>query len=464
MKHQREHWASRVGFIMAAIGSAIGLGTLWKFPYVKGENGGGLFVLIYLVCTVLIGIPVFIAELMIGRKAQRGAVGVFMGLAPQSRNWRLIGWLAVASPLLILSYYCVVAGWGLNYVFLSLNQFAYGRSPEEVKGVFETLYHSGDVTLFFQIIFLLMTFGVVFQGIQKGIEYWSRVMTSALLVMLVCLAIYSFTLEGFSEAFHFVFYPDVSKLKPSGVLQALGLAFFTLSLGQGVMLTYGSYMKRSEDIPKTSIIVSLSVVLVSILAALMIFPIIFTFGIAPDQKEGLVFKTLPVLFEQLPGGIVIGTVFFILFVFTALTSSIALLEVIVANLIDLYDWTRKKAAMIATAAVFVLGLPSALSGTTWLFPNWPQMYHKTFFVTIDDLVNAWILPIGAFFTAIFVGWFLNKPLMRIEFASGTAYAKFFSVWHFFVRWIVPVGIFLVLLQEAGIIDIDRIFGLGPVNQ
>ena len=274
MKHQREHWGSRLGFIMAVIGSAIGLGTLWKFPYVTGQNGGGLFVLIYLGCTVFIGIPVFIAELLLGRKAQRGAVGIFSSLG--SPNWKIVGWLAVIAPLLILSFYHVVAGWGLNYIFLSLTQFWEGKTPDEIAGVFDTLYESGSICVLWQFLFTAIVMGMVYQGVQKGIEKWAKIMTIGLFVLLLGLLGYSVTLSGFPEAMRFIFYPDLSSLKPSGILTALGLAFFTLSLGHGVMLTYGSYMESSGDLPGTSMIVGIADVVISVLAALMIFPIIFT--------------------------------------------------------------------------------------------------------------------------------------------------------------------------------------------
>lgn len=454
MKHQREHWGSRLGFILAAIGSAVGLGTLWKFPYVVGQNGGGLFVLIYLGCTILIGIPVFVAELLLGRRAQRGAVGIFASLG--SSNWKIVGWLAVIAPLLILSYYHVVAGWGLNYILLTLSQFWEGKSPAQIADVFDVLYRSGDVCVLFQFIFTAIVVGMVYQGVQKGIEKWAKLMTISLFVLLIGLLAYSVTLDGFPKALRFVFSPSVANLKPSGILTALGLAFFTLSIGHGVMLTYGSYMRNSSDIPNASLIVGVSDVLISVLAALMIFPIIFTFGFEPDQHFGLIFKTLPVLFAKLPGTMLISLAFFILFVFTALTSAIAMLEVMVANSVDLWEWSRKKATLVAGGAVFILGVPSALSGRPEMFTNWPLMYQGTFFDTVDALVSVWILPIVALCTAIFAGWRLNKAFIREEFLKGTAYRFLFRPWYFFIRWIVPIAILLVMFQEAGIIDIDLI--------
>lgn len=447
----REHWGSRLGFILAALGSAIGLGTLWKFPYVTGEYGGGLFVFFYLVFTFLLGIPLFMGELLLGRKAQRGAVGIFAALSGESSAWRAVGWLGVASSFLILSYYCVVAGWGLNYLMLSLNQFYEHRTSSEIAGVFDILYQSGDISLFWAFAFLLMTFGVVFQGIRKGIERWSRILTLALLGLLVALCLYSMTLEGFPEAIRFLYRPDFSQIQLIGILEALGLSLFTLSLAQGIILTYGSYLRDTEDLPKIALIVGISVVIISMLTVLTIFPVIFTFDLPPEGGSGLIFKTLPVLFAQLPGAMIISALFFLLFVFTALTSAVALLEVVVANLIDLYQWTRRKAVIYASIASFIVGIPSALAGSQGLFKQWLPMYGINFFTTIDDLVSVWLLPIGGLLTAFYIGWHLKKDFLRSEFKKGSTLGILFTVWFFLVRWVAPIGILLIFLQKGGFI-------------
>lgn len=457
MQKQREHWGSHLGFILAAAGSAIGLGTLWKFPYVTGQNGGGLFVLIYIFCTFFIGFPVFIAELILGRKAQRGAVGIFASLSNNSTLWKSVGWLGVISSFLIMSFYSVLAGWGLNYVFMSMSQFYLHRTPEEIAGTFDILSSSGDITLFWHFLFTGLTVIVVYGGIRQGIEYWSKFMTSGLFILLIALLAYTVTLEGFREAVGFIFYPDLSKFKPSGILEALGLSFFTLSLGQGIMLTYGSYMRKSEDIPKTAAIIGVMIIVVSIMAGLVIFPIIFTFGFAPEAGPGLVFKTLPVLFAKLPGALMISTLFFILFVFTALTSAVALVEVVVANFMDLFSWSRKKSVFITGASCFIFGIPSALSGTHLLFANWSAIYGKNFFDTVNDMVSLWFLPIGGLMTAIYVGWVFDKEIAKEEFFSGTQVKWLWRPWLFFMRWVAPVAILCIVLQQSGIINIDNIF-------
>jgi len=447
----REHWGSRLGFILAALGSAIGLGTLWKFPYVTGEYGGGLFVFFYLIFTLILGIPLFIGELILGRRAQRAAVGIFAELSGESTPWKTAGWLGVVSSFLILSYYCVVAGWGLNYLMMSLNQFYEKRTPAEIASTFDLLYKSGDISLFWAFIFLLLAMGVVFQGVRKGIERWNRILTTALLVLLVLLCFYACTLEGFPKAIQFLFQPNLKHIQLTGILEALGLSLFTLSLAQGVILTYGSYLREKEDLPKTALIVGLAVVAVSMVTVLTIFPVIFTFKLGPKEGSGLIFKTLPVLFAELPGSMILSALFFTLFVFTALTSAVALLEVISANLMDLYQWSRKKAAISSTVAAFIVGIPSAFSGSRQIFKKWLPMYGINFFDTVDLLVSVWLLPLGALLTSLYLGWRLKKELIFQEFIKGSQWKRLFSLWFFLIRWVVPIGILLIFLQKAGFI-------------
>ncbi|NGX31247.1 MAG: hypothetical protein K940chlam8_00612 [Chlamydiae bacterium] len=457
MTTQREHWKSSFGFIMAAAGSAIGLGTLWQFPYMLGENGGGLFVITYLICTLFIGIPAFIAELILGRHTQKSAVAAFHVLSKDKPSWTFTGWLGVITALLILSYYCVVAGWGLNYFLMSMMGAFRNLDDTKIVGLFSDLYHSGSMSLFWQMLFLGITVVVVLQGVRKGIEHWAKILTTMLLVLLVVLFVYVTFLDGFGKAAHFIFVPNLSTFKASSILSALGLAFFTLSVGQGVMITYGSYMQKSADIPKTALIIGVMDIVVSLFCAMMIFPIIFTFGFSSQQGIGLVFKTLPVLFTKLPGTLIISSLFFILFVFTALTSSVALLEVIVANFMDLKGFSRKKSVVISTILVVFLGIPCALSGTDLMFSNWKVLYQKTFFETMVHLVSSWTLPISGFLIVLFSGWRLKKAIAKEEFEMGTGMKWAFSFWFFMIRYIAPICIFLIVLQSTGLIDLDHLF-------
>lgn len=458
MKQQREHWASKVGFILAAAGSAIGIGSVWRFPYTVGENGGGAFVLLYLIFTFVIGFPLFISELVIGRKAQKAAVFAYSDLSKGKGNWKLLGWLNLVSCFIILSYYSVVAGWCLSYVLMSLTQFTQGKTPDQIRNVFDVLFSSADVCILWLFIFILINVGVVISGVRKGIEYWSKILTPALFVILIGLFIFATTMKGFPKAASFLFYPDFNKLTPNGVLNALGMAFFTLSVGLGIILTYGSYMKKTEDITKNGFIVTLMTLLVSLIASLMIFPIVFTFDFAPAAGPGLAFKTMPVLFSKLPGGLVISTVFFILLVFTALTSSISLLEMLVANLIEVFRWTRTKATFISAAIAFVLGIPSALSGSNSLFPNWKAIYSKDFFDTMNYITQSWMMPIAGLLTTIFIGWILKKKDVKEEFSSGSPiWSAWFGFWLFLVRFVVPIAIVVIILQEAGIVNFIALF-------
>lgn len=457
MKTQREHWASHFGFIMAAAGSAIGLGSLWRFSYTAGDNGGGAFVLLYILFSFTLGVPLFIGELMIGRKAQRSPTFAYQILSKQSSNWRMIGYLNMLTTFIIVSFYCVVSGWCLNYALMSLNQFYLGKSPTEIRAIFDAVYTSSDLSVFWLAIFILLNVGVVYSGIRKGIEHWSRILTPALLFILIALLIYGFTLSGFPQAAKFIFSPNFSKLTPAVILNALGMAFFTLSVGLGINVTYGSYLKPSENLPRTGVIVAIMTLLVSLMAALMIFPIVFSFNFPAEGGPGLIFKTMPILFSKLPGSLVISTVFFLLFVFTALTSSIALLEVLVANLMELFNWKRSKAVILSASAIFIFGIPSALSGSKALFPNWETIYGTNFFDTMNYVTATWMMPIAGLLTSLFIGFIMKKELCREEFAKGAKMTSLFRPWFFVVRYIAPIAITLIILEQAGILHLASLF-------
>lgn len=454
MSQVREHWGSRLGFILAAVGSAIGLGVLWKFPYTVGQNGGGLFLFTYILCIIVIGIPVLIGELLLGRHSQRAAVGAFEVLSQDRPKWKIAGWFGVLSSFLIMSFYSVIAGWGMSYVLMSLSGFYQNLSAGEVSGIFEKLSHSGSITVFWHFLFTLITMSIVLSGVRKGIEFWSKIMTRALFVILLGLFFYSITMDGFGKAAHFIFYPDVQDFNFSSALEALGLAFFTLSLGQGIMISYGSYMRKKENIPQMACIIGFSVVVVAILAAMTIFPVIFTFGFEPQQGSGLIFKTLPYLFAQLPGSLVISTIFFTLFVFTALTSAIPFVEVVATNIMELANWPRRRAVLLVAAGTFLFGVPSALAFSQNLFPSWQNIYGLNFLDTVDNLVSTWIIPIGGLLTALFIGWGLKREISKDEFPLGRKWQTFFRIWHFFMKWIIPLTIFLIILQKSGIINLD----------
>jgi NSS family neurotransmitter:Na+ symporter len=450
-KQRREHWTSSFGFVMAAAGSAIGLGTLWQFPYMVAQNGGAVFVLTYFICTLFLAIPIFIAEIVLGRASQRGAVGTFKELSPKSPFWTISGWLGIFASFLVLSFYCVVSGWGLNYFLMSMNQYFLKLPEAQIGSLFDTLYASASMNLFWQFVFMLMTVLIVYQGIKKGIEYWSKILTTLLLLLLFGLFIHSLFLDGFSKALRFVFVPDWSLVRPATLLSALGLSFFTLSLGEGIMITYGSYLEKSSDVPRTALIVGIVTLLVSIFSVMMIFPIVFTYDLKVDQGVGLIFQTLPVLFSKMPGRTLLSSLFFLTLVFTALTSSVGILEALVANWMDLSKWSRKKAVIVFGSITYVLGIPVALSGTDLIFANWRAVFGQNFFETIIFLVNTWIIPLSGLFVVLFTGWKLEKAKAKSQFCLGTSMKKVFSVWYFFIKWVAPIAIFLIILQSIGVI-------------
>ncbi len=461
-KAKRGQWGTRLGFILAAAGSAIGLGNIWKFPYITGENGGGLFVLIYLVCIVLVGLPIMIAEVLMGRATQSTPVGAFAMLKGGNTSWKLVGWLGVASGFVILSYYSVVAGWACNYWLMSVCHFFEGKTPDEIDGLFGVLYTSGDINLFWHFTFMAMVLGIVVGGVKGGIERWSRLLMPVMIGLLGILALRAMTMPGIWEALDFLFLPHAAKLKPSSILEALGHAFFTLSVGMGAMLTYGSYLDRKSNIVVASVWITGLDTGIALVACVAIFPILFSFGLEASAGPGLVFKTMPILFSQMTAGLLLAIFFFALLVFAALTSAISLLEVVVGTLIDLLGWERRKATFLAAGVVFLFGVPSALSGSGGLFESWGEMFGKNFFDTMDYLASNWMLPMGGLAIAIFVGWFLKPEMLREELLAGTSekqrtlWLKVFWVWLVVLRYLVPILVGLVLLNKIGVLPTEYI--------
>ena len=447
----RGQWGSRFGFVLAAAGSAVGLGNIWKFPYITGENGGGLFVLIYLVCIALVGLPILIAEVLIGRRSQRSPVGAFQALRGEATAWRVVGWMGVLSGLVILSYYSVVAGWTMNYVLMSVAGAFNGKSAEQIGEAFGTLYGAGDINLFWHCFFMVTTLGVVLGGVTRGIEAWARVLMPVLFALLVLLAIDASLQPGFGKAVSFLFTPEPQKLAPAGVLEALGHSFFTLSLGMGAMLTYGSYVPKDRDIVSSSAIVAGLDTAVALLACLILFPVIFSFGMQPEAGPGLVFKSMPIALSQMAGGRVLSIAFFSLLFLAALTSGISLLEVVVSSLIDQLGWSRKRAALSSALLIFLLGVPSALSGGGALFSKWEALFGKNFFDTFDYLASNWMLPLGGLFIAVFVGWVIPESVRRSEFESGAKWGQAYVVWKISLRYLAPLAIFVLWLFSVEIL-------------
>lgn len=447
----RGQWGTRFGFVLAAAGSAVGLGNIWKFPYITGENGGGLFVLIYLVCIALVGLPILLAEILIGRRAQRSPVGAFVAIRGEGTAWRVVGWMGVLSGLIILSYYSVVAGWTMNYILMSVAGVFSGKSAEQIGGYFGTLYAAGDINVFWHFLFMVTTLGVVLGGVTKGIEAWARVLMPLLFALLVLLALDASLQPGFGKAVTFLFKPDPGRLAPSGVLEALGHSFFTLSLGMGAMLTYGSYVPKDGDIVTSSTLIAVLDTAVALLACLILFPVIFSFGMQPEAGPGLVFKSIPIALSQMAGGRVLSIAFFALLFVAALTSAISLLEVVVSSLIDQVGWSRRRAALSSAALIFLLGVPSALSGSAGIFSSWETLFGKNFFDTFDYFASNWLLPLGGLFIAVFVGWVVPESVRKAEFQRGSSWGATYVGWKVALRYIAPLAILVLWLFSVEIL-------------
>lgn len=585
---KRAEWKSRFGFVLAAAGSAVGLGNIWKFPYITGENGGGLFVLIYLACILLIGLPIMIAEIMIGRAGQRQPIGAFESIHEGKTAWAGIGWMGVVAGFIILSFYIVVAGWAMDYTLKSVVNFtkpieesaakeadAYiatatksdietflvetkvdhalrpkkslfksqltkkeistherfsaaieaaedkdearrrlltdaqlksqVRKVEEVNkkvakaksdlttsmsrevrvltergllaeaktakrrslifdkvsAAFMNTATNGWQSLMWAALFMMITVGVVAGGVAAGIERACRILMPTLFALICTMVLYGAFQPGFAEAIAFVFSPDPSKLKASGVLEALGHAFFTLSLGMGAMMTYGSYQSSKKGLLQESLMITLLDTLIALLACMMIFPITFSYGQEPTAGPGLVFESMPLAFAEIGnGGMLLSILFFGLLFFAALTSAMSLLEVVASYLIDQKSWSRPSAALATGLLTLAVSLPAAFSGdANSVLANWKGDYGMDFFDTMDHLASNWMLPLGGLFIAVYAGWVMPRKVQAAEVQDMPKWA--FHTWLWLVRIVAPALVVIVLMQKVGIFDIDEIVSKMP---
>ncbi len=440
----RDNFGSKFGIIAAAAGSAVGLGNIWKFPYVAGQNGGGAFLLIYLFFVLLIGVPVMMSEFAIGRKGQRNAYGSFNVLAPGTR-WNIIGLMGVVAAFFILAFYSAVAGWTLEYIVHSVTHRFAGQSPQNLADTFSNFISNPIRPIVWQLVFMVLTALIVLAGIKKGIEKYTKLLMPLLLLLIIMLCIRSLTLEGGKEGLAFLFKPDFSKVNATTILYALGQAFFSLSLGMGALITYSSYFGKKENLATTAVQVALSDTLIAVLAGVMIFPAVFAFGIEPSSGPSLVFITLPGIFQQMPGGDFFGALFFILLAVAALTSTISLLEVVVAFFSEELGITRKKATLIATIAISALGVFASLSfGPLKEF----TVFNKSIFDILDYTASNILLPLGGLLIVVFVGWFAGRKISRQELSNdGTIKTSYFPLFNFIVKFIAPVAIAAIFIYS-----------------
>lgn len=454
----RGKWSSRLSFVLAAAGSAVGLGSIWKFPYITGVNGGGWFVLVYLACIALVAMPIMIAEILIGRAAQRSPVGAFRAMSAHGGSWTVVGWLGLAAAFLILSYYFVVCGWTLHYAWLSLSGRLAAAGAFGYEGLFADVYASPSINLFWFLAFIAATAAVVACGVQKGIERCCRALVPLLLLIMVAMLVESARGPGVERAMQFVFGLQGS-VTSRGVLEALGHSFFTLSLGMGAMITYGSYLSHRHDAVAAAGMVAGFDTVISMLACMTIFPIIFAFGLAADAGPGLVFVSLPVAFAQMPGGQWWATMFFGLLAIAALSSTISLLEVIVSHLVDERGMTRLRASLWTAGALAVAGTPAALSGGSLVFGSSMQSATsrlfggdgKNWFDLVDYVSSNWLLPLSGLGIALFMAWRVGARAREEAFRSGTKFGKLYWSWVWLLRYLVPPAIIAVFLQATGLL-------------
>jgi NSS family neurotransmitter:Na+ symporter len=442
----RENWGSRLGFIMAAAGSAIGLGNIWRFPYVTGENGGGAFLLIYLLIVAVFGVSLLMAEVVIGRSAQRNPVGSFRQLG--GRYWALAGLLGVVTGFIILSFYIVVAGWTLAYIGFMARGLLDSTDPAVLGEHFASFTASPVAPLLYAALFMALVVVTVGSGVRDGIERANKILMPLLFALILILLVFALRLPGAADGLSFFLRPDFSAVTTGTFSAALAQAFFSLSLGMGCMLTYGSYLRRSENIPSAAVtIVSLDVS-AAVLAGLVIMPIVFAFGFDPAGGPGLTFITLPAAFAAMPLGSLFGIIFFLLLAIAALTSAISILEPAVSYLTDERGWSRRATVYGCAALCLLLSLPASLS---FGLLEELRIFGRSYFDFMDFAATNVMMPVGALLSAVFVGWFWAKPAALALSNEGRLRQRWSGAWLAVLRFIAPPGLAWILLISSGLV-------------
>lgn len=444
-----EQWSSKIGFILAAAGSAIGLGAIWKFPYMAGTNGGSVFFILFILFTALIGTPILLAEFAIGRKSQTDAITAYKRLAPGTK-WHWVGYIGVSVSFIILSFYSVVGGWILSYLARSLTGSLSGLSKDGYEELFQSVISNPWEVLTAQLLFIALTASVVQGGIQKGIERASRYMMPALFILFLVLAVRSLTLDGAMKGVQFLLNPDFSKMNSQTVLLALGQSFFALTVGISIMVTYSSYLPKSEDLLKSASSVAFLNILISFLAGIVIFPAVFALGFEPSAGPGLIFVVLPAVFDKMAFGGLFLTVFLVLLLFATLTSAFSLLEIMVSSMTRGKERKRKKYTALIGAAAFIFGIPSALSFGVL---DSVRIFERTFFDFADFLTTNIGLPLGGLLISVFAGYYMKRNTVMEELLSGGRVpSSLLSLWFVIIRFIVPVAILAIFLSSFKIIS------------
>ena len=451
MSKERGNFGSKIGLVLATAGSAVGLGNVWRFPFMTGQNGGAAFIILYFACILLLGIPGMVSEFIIGRRAQSNAYRAYGKMG--GRAWRFVGILGILTSTIILGFYAVVAGWCLQYLFASIAGHLNGDAGY-VRQYFQEFSSAPLKPCLWAVAFVLITHMVIVRGVQKGIERASKILMPLLLLLLVLIVVASCMLPGAMQGVRFLLFPDFTKVSSSVLLEALGQAFFSLSLGTACLCTYASYFSKSTNLLRSATQIALLDTMIAILAGLMIFPAAFSVGVNPDSGPSLIFITLPNVFQQafsaLPTvGYVIGILFYALLVFAALTSTISMHEIGTAFFHEELHLSRRKAAWILSAVCSVIAVFCSLSmGAVSAI----QLFGMPLLDFCDFLTAQVMLPAGALLTSLMIGWFVSKQTVRNEFTNGDTVSRpLFSIWHFCVRYIVPLCILLIFLHQFGVI-------------
>lgn len=442
-KENRINFSSKMAVVAAAAGSAVGLGNIWRFPYELGQYGGAAFLILYILFVVALGIPIMLSEFAIGRMGQTDAVGSFRKIAP-GKPWWLVGVMGVVAAFLIMGFYSVVSGWTFEYIYQALtNQFS-GKDSAALTASFVEFSSHPFRPIGWAFLFMAISAGIVLLGVKEGIEKSTKFMMPLLFIIIIALGIRSVTLPGGIEGLRFLFQPDFSKITSSVVLSAMGQAFFSLSLGMGCMITYGSYVNKKNNLTHTVAEVTVLDTMVAVLASIAIFPAAFSMGVNPGQGPELVFITLPSVFAQLPGGQFWAVLFFILLSVAAMTSIISLLEVVVAYVTEEFKLKRKPVTIVVALAVMIFSTMSSLSFGLWKDVT---IFGMTFFDLFDNATSKVMMPLGGLLISLFAGWIMPVDKLREEIGNqGELKLKFFNVYLFLIRYIAPLGILLVMLN------------------
>ncbi len=442
---QRENFSSKLGIIVATAGSALGLGNIYRFPCEAGANGGGAFLIVYLAIALVIGTPLMISEFVIGRRAKSNPVGAFRLLSGKKSAWPVVGYLGVLCAFLILAFYTTVAGWTLGYLGKSIAGHFNHQDLTQIQGQFDSFTNHPWLPLACQLVFLALTAFVVARGVKDGIERWSKILMPLLLVIMVVLCVKSLTLSGAAEGLRFFFKPDFSKINGRVLISALGQSFFSLSIGMGALITYGSYISKKDNMVSSAVSVVLADTMVAVLAGVIIFPAAFSFGIQPEAGASLAFTTLPMVFQQMTGGYFFCIIFFLLLVIATLTSTISLLEVIVATLTEELQLTRSKASIVGAVGTAAIGVLATLSFRTG---SPLHIAGNTFFDLLDHVTALYFMPLGGLLIVLFVGWKMERADTMDELTNGGSLkAGLRKAIMFIIRYLAPVAIGVIFISQ-----------------